>query len=126
MSELPGILGEIAEVAGKEAAWALAMSYGGSRIYIKADASPGYWLVELVGAEAASKICAHFKVGRSGAYLLIPQAKQTEQRRRLYQALADGMSADAAALAAGMHVRSAFRARKKLKEEDDDEQFKLL
>ena len=125
MSELPGILAEIADVAGKEAAWALAMAYGGSRVYIKADPSGGYWLVELVGAEAAAAICDYLKVGRSGAYILIPQAKQSAQRQRLYRALADGMSADQAALASGMHVRTAFRARRKLKE-DDDEQLKLL
>lgn len=122
---LPGILGEIADVAGIEAAWALAMTHGGTRIYIKADPSPGYWLVELIGPEAAAAICKYLKVGDSGAYILIPIAKLDQQRRRLFRALQDGASAAEAARAAGMHERTAFRARKKIKEEDEA-QLKLL
>ncbi|MEC9243443.1 helix-turn-helix domain-containing protein [Nitratireductor rhodophyticola] len=127
-SSLPSVLAEIAEVAGAEAAWALARTQGGATIYIPAEADDNHWLTELVGMEAAEKICQHFRVGNSGARILIPLAKLSEQRLRLHRALEAGMSAPQAARAAGMHERSAFRARARMRDDDeiDDRQGKLL
>jgi hypothetical protein len=123
---LPAVLAEIAEVAGPEAAWALARAKGGTTVYIPYSAGEDHWLTELVGTEAAELICAHFRVANTGTRVLIPIAKQGHQRQRLYKALKDGMSAPQAASAAGMHERSAFRARSRMKEERDDKQRKLL
>lgn len=125
-SNLPGTLAEIAEAAGVDAAWAIAGAHGGTTVYIPREAVEGHWLTELVGMEAAQKICKHFRVANTGARILIPIARQGEQRRRLIKALQSGMSAPQAALHAGMHERSAFRARKRLKRDDDDNQGKLL
>ncbi|CAN0654320.1 helix-turn-helix domain-containing protein [Nitratireductor aquimarinus] len=127
-SSLPSILAEIADVAGAEAAWALARTQGGTTIYIPREAEDDHWLTELVGKEAASKICNHFRVGNTGARIPIPLAKQSEQRVRLQKALEAGMSAPQAARAAGMHERSAFRARARMKDNDeiDDQQGKLF
>lgn len=125
-SMLPAVLAEIAEAAGQEAAWALARAKGGTTVYIPYSAGEAHWLTELVGAEAAEAICAHFRVANTGARVLIPIAKQGHQRERLYKALEDGMSAPQAASAAGMHERSAFRARSRMKRDEDDKQRKLL
>lgn len=121
-SSLPAVLAEIAEVAGIEAAWALARTQGGVPIYIPAEAEAGHWLTELVGREAAEKICRHFRVGNSGARILIPLARHSEQRVRLIKALEAGMSAPQAAQASGMHVRTAFRTRARMKSAEDDDQ----
>lgn len=120
-STLPGVLAEIAEVAGIEAAWAIARAHGGRSIYIPAHAPAGHWLAELVGLDAAARICKHFRYSNSGREIVIPIARQAEQRRRLYQALASGMTAAEAAGTAGMHERSAFRARRRLKDDDDSQ-----
>jgi hypothetical protein len=127
-SMLPAIMAEIAEVAGVDAAWALARAHGGTTIYIPREPFEGHWLVELVGEEAAAKICKHFRVANTGARVLIPIARQGEQRMRLVKALEAGMSAPQAASVAGMHERSAFRARKKLKKQGrgDNRQGKLF
>jgi len=127
-SVLPGVLAEIAEAAGVEAAWALARAHGGTTVYIPREAEESHWLTELVGLDAARKICKHFRVANTGARILIPIARQGEQRQRLVRALQAGMSATQAAQAAGMHERSAFRARARLRtcEADDDRQKKLF
>jgi hypothetical protein len=118
---LPMVMRDIAEVAGLEAAWEIVQAQGGRVIYIPAKAVAGHWLSELVGIEAASKICNHYETNGSGFRILIPIAKDAAKRIRLVRALADGMSAPDAAAAAGMHVRSAFRARSRIKKTDDDQ-----
>lgn len=118
-SSLPTVLAEIAAVAGQEAAWALARAHGGVTVYIPHRAKNGHWLTELVGFDAADKICQHYRVGDSGIRLLIPLAKQAAARERLVKALEAGMSAPEAASTAGMHERTAYRARKKIAGEDD-------
>ena len=67
--------------------------------------------------------------------MLIPIAKLGQQRERLIRSLEAGLSATHAAETAGMHERSAFRARKRLKKakpqgkgrlDPEDKQPKLL
>jgi hypothetical protein len=118
-SSLPAVLAEIAEVAGAEAAWALMSACGGTRVFIPAEPVADHWLTSLVGPEAAAKLCRHFRAGDTGQELLIPIGRLGEQRRRLYSALEAGQSAPAAARAAGMHERTAYRARKRLRDDDD-------
>lgn len=124
-SSLPLVIAEIAEVAGTEAAWAISQAYGGRTIYIPREATSSHWLTELVGIEAATKICKHYRAGNAGLQLLIPLAKNHAAKQRLIKALEAGMSATQAASVAGMHERTAFRTRKKLAEEDD-RQWKLF
>ncbi len=124
-SALPGVLAEIADVAGVEAAWALARAKGGTNIYVPVTADDGHWLPKLVGRAAADKICAHFQISTTGARLLIPLAKLADQQARMREAVSAGMSNNEAALAAGMHERSARRYRARARD-DDDSQGKLL
>ncbi len=64
--DLPAILTEIAEVAGLDAAMKIAEAKGGTSAYFPYRAKAGHWLVELVGQEAADKLCAHFRTGLVG------------------------------------------------------------
>lgn len=137
-SHLPAVLAEIAHAAGVEAAWAIARAHGGTSIYFPRDCVAGHWLAELVGLEAARKICRQFSVGNTGVNVLIPLARAGQQKERMVRALEAGNSASEAASIAGMHERTAFRARKRLKDQaaksakskkpvpTDDRQPKLL
>lgn len=71
-ARLPGVLDEIAKVAGEPAALLIAASVGGQRVYIPAKAADGHWLVACVGREKADKICRHFEVDGRGARVDIP------------------------------------------------------
>lgn len=55
---LPGILAEIAEISGREAAELIAKHRGGSRVYFPPSAAlrTDHWIVALVGAERAVMI----------------------------------------------------------------------
>jgi hypothetical protein len=123
---LPYVIAEIAEVAGAEAAWELCRAYGGRTVYIPREATEGHWLVELVGLEAATRICRHYRAGNAGVQLLIPMAKHATAKRRLMEALEAGLSATQAASVAGVHERTAFRARRKLARRDDKDQGSLF
>ncbi|AOT25359.1 MULTISPECIES: helix-turn-helix domain-containing protein [Brucella] len=122
-NSLPEVLAEIAQVAGTEAAWAIVRAQGGITVYLPSQPKEGHWLVELVGQEAAEKICAHFCVGNSGVRLTIPMGKYATSRERLVKALEAGMTAPQAALAAGMHERSAYRARKRIRKQKQGSLF---
>ena len=63
---LPGVLAEIAEIAGLPAALAIAEKFGGSRLTIPKAVPADHQLSRLVGHEAAQKICAHFRAGSRG------------------------------------------------------------
>jgi len=61
-ASLPGVLAEIAAVAGEAAAMSISARVGGTRVYIPAHAPDGHWLVEAVGRDAADKVCKLFEV----------------------------------------------------------------
>ena len=69
---LPGVLQEIAEVAGEAAALAIASRAGGTRIYLPARAADEHWLVQAVGRAHADALCDHFAVDGRGARLDVP------------------------------------------------------
>lgn len=130
MDELPGLLGEIAEIAGLSAALALAERVGGTRVTIPARAPDGHWLVKTVGREAADKICDHLRIlapdGReAGArHVVIPSGPAgclAKARKRLVRELEAGTSAREAARRTGLSERTAFRMRARLREEDDSQ-----
>jgi hypothetical protein len=124
---LPELLVEIAEVAGLDAALKIAEARGGTRTHFPARAPDGHWLVELVGREAADKLCAHFRVTmRGGIELLVPYGPKShygKARRRFDELVAEGETVAAAARRVGVHLRTAryWRA-----EKPDDSQGKLF
>jgi hypothetical protein len=134
-SSLPGLLGQIAEIAGPTAALQIAQARGGTRIAIPPQAEPDHWLTECVGFEVADQICKGLaivdaddrKKGVTGEVLPLGDASVLKTaKRRLRQALAEGYSARDAARIAGLHERTAWREKARLNGSDDDGQQSLF
>lgn len=105
---LPPLLNEIAEVAGVDAALAIAEARGGTRVHFPASAPPGHWLYELVGPTATAKLCEHFRVTAQGGVCidvpLGPSGFYARARLRATEML-DQVSASEAALSLGVSDR---------------------
>lgn len=124
MTELPGILADIADIAGPEAALKIAQSHGGTRVDLPPQAKEGHWLTDLVGFEVADKICRGLAVidaddRRVGLQrCVIPRGAASllkTARRKAAEALDAGKSVRDAARISGLHERTIFR----MKAEDD-------
>ena len=63
MTQLPGILGEIAAVAGEDAALAIAAARGGTEVYFPAVPKNDHWLCRLIGRDQAKAICEQLTAG---------------------------------------------------------------
>jgi hypothetical protein len=123
---LPALLAEIAEVAGLEAALAIAEARGGSRTVFPARAPDGHWMVELIGREATDKLCAHFRSGGGGIELDVPMgpvAYYRKARRRLAQLVDEGVPVARAAHQIGLHLRTARRWRSRARQSDQGKFF---
>ncbi|MCX7586561.1 hypothetical protein [Phenylobacterium sp. 58.2.17] len=112
MIPLPGILGEIAAIAGDRAATRLAMRHGGQEM--KLSAHPESALAQVVGAEAAAAIVAAF----GPVKVTIPMAhlRGTRGRRAaIAKLLSDPtVSAAKAARICDVHERTARRVREQM------------
>ncbi|WP_273790124.1 MULTISPECIES: helix-turn-helix domain-containing protein [unclassified Bartonella] len=113
-SDFPALLREIADVAGSEAAWNMMRAFGGREVYIPGRLESADWLIEIVGFEEAQQLINHFCFNGSGVRLLIPLGRDAERRQKMVQALQKGWSVDTAAAVSGMHVRTAYRLKKKI------------
>lgn len=131
MSTLPGILADIADIAGIDAAYEVARSHGGTRVSIPPRAVQGHWLTELLGFEMADKICQGLATLDPDGKLrgvqneIIPRgpaAILNAARRRAQEALDEGKSAREAARIAGLHERTIWR----MKAKEDDGQGSLF
>lgn len=133
---MPEILREIAEVAGLDAALALAWNYGGTTVKIPRKVGPQHWLAKCVGLKAATAICDHYRVhdadGRpvGNFKILIPLGStgvMAQARRRLAAELQTGdLSVPAAARKCGLHERTAWRLKAKLKHPGNEIQGDLF
>lgn len=118
-SWLPPLLNEIADVAGVDAALALADARGGSRVTIPAKLKADHWLNEVVGPEAAEKLCKHFRVGlerQKGAQLDIPLGPKSPlnsllhtNQRKIDEMLSAGIRPDEIARTLKVHRTTVFR-----------------
>lgn len=119
VNALPGVLGEIAEVAGEAAAVKFAAQAGGTRVYIPARVDDEHWLVACVGRQAADTICAHFAadgrgqrvdvpIGLGGAY---PQLRRAIAKR-VHQMDQENESSRAIAIRVGISQRTVHRHRR--------------
>lgn len=131
MSDLPGILGSIADIAGPEVALSIAQSHGGTRVTIPPRAEEGHWLTELLGRELADEICRGLATLDAEGKLrgvqrdvipLGPASVLRSARRRARRALEEGKSVREAARLAGLHERTIWR----MKAEDDSGQGSLF
>lgn len=130
--ELPGVLQEIAEAAGVDAALAIARARGGVRAWFPAAPRDDSWIVQLVGRAAADAICAKLAqhgtavqfdipLGPAGSYM----AERRNRAIAMEAAIAGGLGTDAAARAVGAH-RSTLKRFKRRRGEKDDDQPKLI
>jgi hypothetical protein len=109
---LPGILGEIAEIAGEAAAMRVAQEKGGTRAYIPApdNLPPTHWLVQAAGAEGARAIAARFG-GGPVPVPLGPTGSRGRTWTTIRRALDEGASAAEAARLAGVDEKTVRRHR---------------
>ena len=124
---LPGVLGEIAEIAGLNAAMAVAETVGGTRAYISRRPGPDHWLTRAVGPEAATLIANHFTTGRTGIEIEFPlgsagsyNRERRQRARRLIELTERGLFTAAIARQLGITDRAVrqFKARRRHKRDD--------
>jgi hypothetical protein len=129
-NSLPGLLGDIADIAGVEAAMEIARRYGGTRVDLPPRARPDHWLTKVVGLDVADRICrglaildgdGRLKGIRHEVLPIGPASVMRVARRRAAEALENGASARAAAREAGLHERTIWRM--KAKDKDQGELF---
>lgn len=94
---LPKSLREVADVAGLDAALALAEAYGGRRVKLPSSFRPGSWLDKTVGEEAAKAIIGHF--GTAPLDIPLAGAGTYAQLRRNMAARFDELTAQNASAA---------------------------
>lgn len=128
-ANLPGVLDEIAEVAGLPAAIAIAARTGGTRVYIPARAEDDHWLVDCVGRRAADKICTRFAGERidmplyhGGAY---PQLRRAIAKR-IHDLDQAQLSSRQVAQQVGVTQRTVHRHRRAHRGDSSDGQGSLL
>ncbi|CAH0339596.1 hypothetical protein [Rhizobium sp. CECT 9324] len=121
-SKWPGILSDIVDIAGTNAAFAIAQSHGGTRVSIPPRATPDHWLTILLGFEKADKICQGLATLDPDGKLrgvqneMIPRgpaSMQAAARRVAQDALDNGTSARETARLAGLHERTIWRMKAK-------------
>lgn len=113
---LPGVLGEIEEVAGLAAALQVAAAKGGGPAYFPAPArlTGEHWLVQAVGWDAAAALCRHFG-GHSGRQIKItwgPVGSRAKRWAAMKQAIAQGKSAVEIARTLGIDEKTVRRHRR--------------
>lgn len=122
MSRLPGILGDIADVAGLDAALKLARARGGTAMKISGRA--GGALAQIVGDDAATKIAELL----GSIEYTIPMANLRGQKARRAKArmmLQQGVPSSKVALAVDVHLRTIERLRQR-ERDDPDPQLPLF
>lgn len=105
---LPALLAEIAEVAGLEAALALARAHGGTRAHFLRDPKPTHWLSQLIGHEAAQRVGRHLCAGAS-IELTVPMGPQRRDVMRwvaVARMIADNCSNAEIARKTGCHYKT--------------------
>jgi hypothetical protein len=120
-SALRGILAEIAEIAGRDAALKLARAKGGvEKVYIPEPENlcVDHWLVETLGWKAALRLARRFGPDRISIPLGPFAFRRPRSRAALRDALAEGSSTAEAARRAGVSQRTARRWRLERRAED--------
>ncbi|MDZ4307540.1 hypothetical protein [Allopontixanthobacter sp.] len=129
MSELPGVLGIIAAVAGDDAAVAVARARGGTQVYFPPVPPEDHWLSALIGQEQAAAVCDRLTCGVGGMRVDLPLggAGHAAQARAQVDALLDaGLSERAIALKTGYTIRGVRRRRARLGRGGDPRQIPLF
>ncbi len=126
LEKFPGILGEIAEAVGEEAALAVAEARGGTLGYfpgvltLREGRSENNWLIEAVGIEAAIKIAAACSPSR-GVLIdvpLGPLARDFRLHQEVDKRLCAGENANEIARALKITRRAVLRRKAKTREKN--------
>lgn len=126
---LPGILAEIADVAGENAAMEIAAARGGTQIYIPPVPANDHWLCRLIGRDEARAVCDRLTCGvgpRRVDLPLGPKGAAARLRARVDAMLADDRSERDIALATGYTIRGIRQRRAKLGIKRNDGQLTLF
>lgn len=129
MTVLPGVLAQIADVAGEDAALAVAQARGGTEVYIPPAPGADHWLSKLIGIKAARAVAAELTMGVAGLRVelpLGPTGNMAVARARVDAMLAENRSERDIALATGYTIRAVRRRRAMLGRPRDDRQLTLF
>lgn len=113
--DLPGVLGEYAEVAGRAAAYRFAADFGGTEVYVPLEIGAAHPLARSLGLAAARKLVECFGHGR----LLVPLgpfATGARRRQAIVKMLDERKPVREIARRLGCHIRTVYL----VKEERDD------
>lgn len=126
--DLPGVLGEIARVAGEDAALKVARRFGGTRVYFPAEPGPDHWLTQLVDREAALAIGEHLTGGFSGGLRIdLPVGRfghQEGPRAKVDRMIREGASERDIALATRYTTRGVRKRKAKLRDDRQGDFFR--
>jgi len=123
--KLSGVLAEIADLLGTEAAIKIATARGGTTIFIPANPDDEHWLVMLLGRDTATALCKHYATYGSrgfGTRIHIPfgPTSTREAKAALVRSLIrDGKSSTEIALTAHVSERTVFRQKQMMREQDE-------
>lgn len=129
MARLPGVLAEIADAAGVEAALAIADARGGTQVYIPPAPDESHWLSVLIGVEAARAVADRLTCGVGGLRVdlpLGPAGCAARVRFEVDRLLGEGRSERDIALATRYSIRGIRRRRARLGLESDNRQLPLF
>jgi hypothetical protein len=112
MTDLTGVLREIAEVAGVETAQRLAELRGGGRLSIPSQIKPDSWLALAIGEDKARLLSAHYAVGFTSAEIEVPLGPRGTHARiiaAVRRLLGEGMPMEQIARRLGVSSRMVRR-----------------
>jgi hypothetical protein len=126
---LPGILAEIARVAGEDAALDIAAVRGGTQVYIPPVPPADHWLCQLIGEEQALAVCERLTCGLAGRRVDLPTGPTgavARIRAKVDAMLGEDRSDRDIALATGYTTRGIQMRRQKLGIRRNDGQLSLF
>jgi hypothetical protein len=133
MAALPGILADIAEVAGEDAALAVARARGGRQIYIPPRPANDHWLAQLIGFEPAVAVCDRLTAGVGPRRAEVPlgsfsayRAESRDRYRVMDDMIREQKSESDIAAVTGYTTRAVRRRRKKLGQPADARQISFF
>lgn len=123
---LPGILAEIAMVAGEDAAIAIAEARGGELTYFPPKPTADHWLSKLIGYDAALRVCDRLTAGvgpRRVDVPLGPAGREAKQQAKVDRMIIADRSLRDIVKATGYSKRQVQRRRAKIRDDRQKELF---
>lgn len=117
--------GELAHLLGDQAAMTLLLAKGGVQVFIPAKVDAGHWLEQLIGQDAAARLCQHFATGLSssgnqvGAHVELPRPSYRMRLAHFRELNTQGLSASKTALAMGVSERAVRGYRRRAREQGE-------